>query len=466
MRLEKLSSTLALVAYEFEKINNEKLIKPFPTNRPQAFSIPGVSDLTAEINASTEVLIFVHLNPDVSVDKSINLPANVEPIHFHSRTGSIRVARVPLASLGALSDLTSVRHLSASMRLRAASDFSDIETKLNNFIDEREDLKQSGVVIGLINSEISSALTTFSGNIQSVWDQTEAGTGWEEKNYGTVIPRENVDALVVGVDQNPGITNVAASFGAKFNTPTPNQVVIVKTDFQSARIADAIQYIFKVAQAPEINKPAVIILGLEGHLHAIEGTDDLSRFIDVEQKENFVVPPIGVNANNGDVKTVRIRSNRHATEAVRHFFIPLELNFEVNMPPEGSSKLKQFLLRGWYKANGRCEVKIKSPDGLSTSSQPKRGRQETPNTTQFTIYNASKAFLTVPAVSTASDDACEFLIDVRALDETTPILAGTWDLVIENHGTEPLEVNLVMWVPEGERELNLSVRANQESNMA
>ena len=209
MRLEKLSSTLALVAYEFEKINNEKLIKPFPTNRPQAFSIPGVRDLTAEINASTEVLIFVHLNPDVSVDKSINLPANVEPIHFHSRTGSIRVARVPLASLGALSDLTSVRHLSASMRLRAASDFSDIETKLNNFIDEREDLKQSGVVIGLINSEISSALTTFSGNIQSVWDQTEAGTGWDIPAHQCAFPRINTfmadfgDLALVDVSNAP-----------------------------------------------------------------------------------------------------------------------------------------------------------------------------------------------------------------------------------------------------------------------
>jgi len=136
------------------------------------------------------------------------------------------------------------------------------------------------------------------------------------------------------------------------------------------------------------------------------------------------------------------------------------------MSPEDSNELKQFILRGWYKANGRCEVKIKSPDGLSTSSQPKRQRQENPNTTQFTIYNASKALLTVPVVSTALDDACEFLIDVRALDETSPILAGTWDLVIENHGTEAVEVTIIAWVPEGERPLSLSLRPNQESNLA
>jgi hypothetical protein len=356
---------------------------------------------------------------------------------------------VQLGALEALNNSPNVHHLSASIRLKPLKDFSGVGAKPRSFISENQNLKQTGVVIGLIDSDIGAAQTTFPTNIHSVWDQMAQGNGWDsKKNYGNVIPGANLGAGA-GSAQS-GIAAVAAAFNNEFTAPQLNQIVLVKTDFQSARVADGVHYISHVAG--QIGKPAVIILGLDGHLHALAETDDLSRFIELEKGANCIVPPGGINSNGTTHKTVRVETNPRVTDNTNTSLSKdLEISFFVPKRENGEKGLSQFILRGWYEAAGRCEIIIKSTDGGSTSSR--RPGEIKSNETQYTKYDSSKAFLTVPVVSKVIGDYREFFIDVRPIDKNKAINGGTWNLLFKNYGTTPVNVTVLSWVPEGETEL-------------
>lgn len=460
MQLDKLSSPLALAAYEFdtvETLEKPDVVSPLPKNRPQAFSVPG-NISASEITGSTEVWVFIHLVPEAAVDVQLVLPAGATPVRFHSKKGRIRVARVPLASLGALSDLPEVLYISASMRLRPLTDLTGVGTKLDEFLSANPGLTQTGVVIGVINSNIGSVQAAFPGSIHSVWNQKMQGTGWDDKEYGTVIPAADLGAIADLDESFAAIADVALAFNGKFTAPEPNKVVIVKTDFQSARVADAVHYIFKVAE--ELQKPAVVISGLDGLLDSRADADDLSRFIASEKGQNFVVPPVGIDTNSTKNKQKQV-PNRPKAEATidKKIFDQKEISFFVSSETSQNGGVSHFVLRGWYQADGKCEIIIKSPDGGAKSTDLPQSItvSSVQDTVRYTTYKGSKVFLTIPVVSKVVNDCHEFYIDVRPLEDGKLITAGTWNLLFKNFGTSVVDFTVLSWVPEDEKELKFGV---------
>jgi hypothetical protein len=165
-----------------------------------------------------------------------------------------------------------------------------------------------------------------------------------------------------------------------------------------------------------------------------------------------VVPPGGINSSGTTHKIVKVGTNPNVVSNTNTSLSKdLEISFFVPKRENGEKGLSQFVLRGWYEASGRCEIIIKSTDGGSTSS--KRPAEIRSNETQYTKYNGSKAFLTVPVVSKVAPDQQEFFIDVRPVEDGKAINGGTWNLKFKNYGTTPVNITVLSWVPEGETEL-------------
>jgi subtilisin family serine protease len=115
------------------------------------------------------------------------------------------------------------------------------------------------------------------------------------------------------------VAGIAAGKSSKFpGIATKAKLVIVKTSFQDAHIADGIRYVFRVAS--ELGQPAVVNPSLGGHFDAHDGTDSLSQVIDDECGSGRIVCCAAGNEGNDSIHA-RILLGAPATRRFR-FFIP------------------------------------------------------------------------------------------------------------------------------------------------
>jgi subtilisin family serine protease len=129
-------------------------------------------------------------------------------------------------------------------------------------------------------------------------------------------------------------------------------LVMVKTDFQDAHIADGIRYIFRLAR--EMNLPAVVNLSLGGHADAHDGSDSLSKIIDAETGPGRLVCCAAGNEGNSNIHAQVVLSPGQSA------YIPF------SVPANATSAA---WLNGWYPGNAPFEICVRTPGGFITPWQ-------------------------------------------------------------------------------------------------
>lgn len=456
MNYNKLSSTLCTLIKEYEDhkagIANDHL----KASRPQGFSI---------LNDNLLMTIFIHCEENAVF-------GNENGITIHSNGGKIRTAQVTIEGLEILSGKDEINYLSSSIRLKPLNDIAAIKTGLNDFKVNYPGLKGRGVIVGIIDSGIDSSHTVFANRIHSIWDQTITGSPNSTKPYGEFLQGANLVNSSDTSGHGTHIAGIIAGSDVQFGGVAPEaDIVVVKTDFQTSHIADAIRHIFTIAK--ELNKPAVINLAAGGHFDAHDGTDDLSKFIDQEtsaEAGRIIVVAAGNEANEQIHATVTI----NAGELKR---IPFQV-----APFAHPRKPKHVILRAWFTSTGKYRAETPLRENgcrLSASEFAASGclkifvsspanptgcvkvKEESENPTAREIYGGSdntEIYLTPPRIVDSTKNLYEFLIDIRRTTPVPPeaVLNGEWKLKIENWSDEPVGLDVWAWVTEGAKDIEFN----------
>lgn len=279
-------------------------------------------------------------------------------IVVNQKKGKFRTAYLPLDRLEELSEDEAVQRIYPTRYLKPSM---DVASALVHVPDFRSALSVdgSGVVIGIIDSGIDGQHPAFNGRIHSVWDQTVQGFGVQEGSYGFELTGTKV---VRARDTNGHGTHVAgicAGNDQVYGGVAPGvTLVVVRTDFLNAHIADGIRYVFRVAK--ELGLPAVVNLSLGGHLDAHDGSDPLSRIIDDESGPGRIVCCAAGNEGDDDIHArVTVKANDR-----------VEIPFRVpSLLVNGQSVTPTVLLNGWYSGADELDIAVQSPRGQITPFQ-------------------------------------------------------------------------------------------------
>ena len=413
MKYEKLSAPLAVLMFEYENFKGEDFLS-FQPSRPQF--------LTASENGMPQTTVFIYCDENSNFE-------NTPGIQVNSSKGKIRTAQIELKKISELSEMPDVRYLSVSMRLKPLNDFAAQESAIGEIKSNHLELPAKDLLIGIIDTGVNADQISFANRIHSIWDQELPGDGSGMFKYGKILSK---DTFYESADYEGNGTQAAKIFTKYFDSNA--KFIIVKTDFQTAHIADGIRYIFDTAE--KSGKTAVIILNLDGHFQMMDGTDDLSAFI--AQKtgaDNTVFIAKESNKTNRNFVTTTVEPN---------IYLPKRLKLRVT-PNNQFGSPQHFVLCGSFEDFGDCEITIMAPNGMaSKSSQP--GLSENP--VRHSNYRTSEAYLTVPTVSSLNNGKKEFYIDLRPVAPKQIISGGIWQLTIRNVGKTAVTLNVVSWVPE------------------
>jgi subtilisin family serine protease len=352
-------------------------------------------------------IVFIHC------DESANFVATAVPTgtHVNQKKGRVRTAIVELSKIGDLSELPKVKRIVGSRKLRPLLDKALAKTKVIPF-QNSTGLSGKNVVVGVVDTGIDPNHADFAGRILSIWDQTIAGPGVQEGGYGLEL---NGAAMVASRDTHghgTHVAGIAAGNGTTYRgVANEAELVIVKTTFEDAHIADAIRYVFRVAQG--LGRPAVVNLSLGGHFDAHDGTDSLSQIINDEVGPGRIVCAAAGNEGS-DAIHARVKLGAPATKKVK-FSIP-------------GGQVRRTYLNGWYPGSGKLEVSITSPTGQSTPFQPVIA------TGNFQKrYTLGDARITIQTPSADIDNGDHnFNVEIRPKSSDDEIPSGTWELRVKN----------------------------------
>jgi subtilisin family serine protease len=353
-----------------------------------------------------KTVVFVHCTEDADLDYLAPHDVTV-----NQRAGRVRTAYLPLASLAPLSDAPEVDRIVSSRYLRPLMDAAPGAVKLPLF-RSNSGLGGRGTIVGVIDSGIDPLHPAFTNRILSIWDQTMPGGGVGEGKYGAELtgPMLNVSRDFNG--HGTHVAGIAAGSEPAFGGVAPDaQLVIVKTSFQNAHIADGIRYIFRVARERQL--PAVVNLSLGGHFDAHDGTDSLSQIIDSESGAGRIVCCAAGNEGTDNIHAqVLMKAKGKRT-----------LNFSV--PP---NLVADCLLNGWYPGTASFEISVTSPAGHSTEFRP-----VVTNANPVKTFNLpdGRVRVTTPGPDPTNGDH-HFLVQIDATTLGGAVAGGVWKLVVRN----------------------------------
>lgn len=354
-------------------------------------------------------VVFLHCKEDAKLDYLAALD-----IRVNQPSGRVRTAFLPMERLGQLSEEPAVEKIVGARYLRPQMDLATKRVRLPAF-RQATGLTGSGVVVGVVDTGIDPSHPEFEGRILRIWDQTLSGPGVPEGTYGLELQGADLTASRDTHGHGSHVAGIAAGDDPTFGGVAPEaSLVIVKTDFQDAHIADGIRYVFRIAR--ELGRPAVVNLSLGGHWDSHDGADSLSQIVDDESGPGRIICCAAGNEGDDPI-------HGQLTLAARG-----EATIRV-MAPDGFGA---FALNGWYAGNRRLEVSVISPNGFETRSQ-RPARRGTSPTRRYNLPDGQVSIVTPGPDPSNGDHQIFVQIQPRPLASN---LSGTiWRLRVRNVGS-------------------------------
>ncbi|MDY7012160.1 MAG: S8 family peptidase [Cyanobacteriota bacterium] len=414
MIYEKISSGLLVALQEYEERGSEGLI-------PQMNTLGVIPSVETIKPPRTVVFIYCDENADLSHLEG-------QGIQINQSSGRVRTAFLPLERLGMLSEDANIERIKPSRYLRSLMDVAIMHPQIEaQQFRQNSALTGKDVIIGVIDTGIDPNHPAFAGRILRVWDQSMAGPGVPEGNYGLEVVE---GAIAASRDINGHGTHVAGIAGGideTFGGIAPEaEFIIVKTDFQDAHIADGVRYIFRVAR--EMNRPAVANLSLGGHADAHDGTDSLSQIIDAESGPGRIVCCAAGNEGNDNIHA-QSDLEGGATSGMR-----------LRVPNNSTSVV---LLNGWYSGNIACEISLRSPGGFVT---PWQKIITSGNPTQTYTLPDARVQIVTPGPDPFNNDY-NFFVQILGRSQGGAVAGGNWQLRVLN--TSNSQGRLDVWALDG-----------------
>ena len=344
MRYEKLSPALVAAADDFKRSGRQGLAAHRQTM--------AVVTQHAAVRPA-RVVVFLHTaGTGADLDHLADLG-----IEVNGGGDAIRTGIVPLESLDALSEDPAISRIVPARPLRPLMDVASAVVNVPAFRN-RSRLTGKGVVVGIVDTGIEVGHPSFEGRVSRLWDQTLSGSGVPEGRYGAELKGSTLSLSRDTHGHGTHVAGIAAGSNDEYGGVAPDaRLVIVKTDLQTAHIADGIRYIFRTAAA--MRMPAVVNLSLGGHDDPHDGTDSLSQVIDEAVGPGRIVCCAAGNSGNDNIHAqvdVRRGSTRTIACAVARR--------AGNEPPFVAA------FTGWYAGADRLSVAVVSPSDQQTAFQP------------------------------------------------------------------------------------------------
>ncbi len=342
MRYEKLSPALAAAAEDFQR-----------GGRPGLAAHRSIMALVTPSPAAKPARVVVFLHTDAGADLGHLEDLGVE---VNAGGASVRTGIVPLDSLDALTEDPAISRIVPARPLRLLMDVASAAANVPAF-RSRTNLTGRGVVVGIIDTGIEVGHDSFAGRIHRVWDQTLNGGGVAEGRYGAELKGSSLPLSRDTHGHGTHVAGIAAGADELYGGVAPEaRLVIVKTDLQTAHVADGIRYVFRTAA--DLGRPAVVNLSLGGQDDAHDGTDSLSAVIDEAVGPGRVVCCAAGNEGNDNIHA-EVKVPQGATRTIA---------CAVARRAPGEPALSA-AFSGWYPGTDRLAVAVVSPSGEQTRFQ-------------------------------------------------------------------------------------------------
>ena len=348
--------------------------------------------------------------------------------------GSVRTALVPLSRVSEIAAHSGVTRISAPRELRPLLDVARPLVRVPQFRTQTRSSGQ-GVIVGIVDSGIDVTHRAFAGGrILSLWDQTARGSGpgGNFVRLGKVLTGAAMARSRDRDGHGTHVAGIAAGAAAPYEGVAPKaDIVMVKTNFQNTGIAEGVRWIF--SEAARLNRPAVVNLSLGGHGDAHDGSDDLSTVLDQQSGPGRIVVAAAGNEGTDEIHAVkRVTAGQVATYRLRV------------APASSGAHPAFFLLNGWYRGAGTCEVRLRSSTGVATGWQPVLNANPTART--YTLQNDRAEIATPPASVNPNGDH-QFFIAVEPQAPGQRVQGGNWTLEVRHSAGQPGDVHVWLLLP-------------------
>jgi subtilisin family serine protease len=417
MDYEKLTARLSIAYDSYSEQGRAGLRRG-----PRLLNLASVS----EVPKPARAVVFLHCDEDADLSHLGKFGVEV-----NQRSGPVRTAIVPLDALDDLSEDPAVGRIASSHYLRPLMDVAPGRVGVPQFRQAFPQLTGEGVVFGLVDSGIDPNHPAFAGRIDRIWDQTLPGTGVPEGGYGAELRDASLTTSRDTHGHGTHVSGIAVGDDAQFGGIAPRAtLVVVKTDFSDAHIADGVRYIFRVAD--DLNFPAVVNLSLGGHFDAHDGSDSLSRVIDDVSGPGRIVCCAAGNEGNDDIHA-QLDVAQGATASAF-----------CSVPSAAITTGAAFLLNGWYPGGDEIEVAVASPGGFQTQFQPPLSGQN-----PVRRYDLPDGHVTISTPSGLRDNGDRqflALVELAPSDGGSPLAARPWRLRVRGAQVAAASAQVDAWI--------------------
>ncbi|MFN8547965.1 MAG: S8 family serine peptidase [Candidatus Eisenbacteria bacterium] len=304
-----------------------------------------------------------------------------------------------------------------------------------------------GVLIGVVDTGLDLSHADFRREDQSrvvgVWDQTvqptaapptgfSYGREWSNReiNAGvaTAVDTQGHGTHVMGIAAGNGSATGMGRPAYRFVGMAPEaELLAVKTDFYTASVADAVEYIFERASAMGV--PAVANLSLGHHFGPHDGTEDLDRALAALSGPGRIIVAAAGNEQEDDIHAEGVSAPGDSLE--------ITLSIAGYLPRSGTNN-DYLLIDGYYTQGTAAALVIITPSGHRIGPVFAGSKRDT-TTPDGGVY-VENAWVNPVTTDT------ECFVQIYDKLATSSPVPGTWSIRLLNVDRDRRTAQLDLWI--------------------